>query len=136
LGGQVISGFSGVERVEYWLRRVEAGAPPVAYDDPTYRAAKWLPCELQPEPADWSAILPDGVASRDVMGFDPKTGRAKTWPLRYGMASWSVALRGLDPGAYEFRARAVDLNGFAQPEPRPILKSGKNAVEMHRFEIG
>jgi hypothetical protein len=29
----------------------------------------------------------------------------------------------------------VDGNGFAQPEPRPILKSGKNAVESHRFTV-
>ena len=34
----------------------------------------------------------------------------------------------LEPGSYEFRARAVDLNGFAQPAPRPYQKSGMNLV--------
>ena len=51
------------------------------------------------------------------------------------MISWSASLTGIDPGKYEFRARAVDLNDFAQPEPRPMLKAGKNAVEVHRFEV-
>ncbi len=44
-------------------------------------------------------------------------------------------LRGLKPGKYEVRARAVDLNGFAQPEPRPIQKTGKNGIQVRQFEI-
>jgi DMSO/TMAO reductase YedYZ molybdopterin-dependent catalytic subunit len=133
--GQVISGLSGVERVEYWLHRVEPGAKAITQDDETYRAAKWTPCELEAAPQDWSHILPAGISSKQVLGFDPRTGQPKTWPLRYSMISWSAALKNLKPGTYEFRARAVDLNGYAQPEPRPILKAGKNAVEMHRFEV-
>jgi hypothetical protein len=39
-----------------------------------------------------------------------------------------VRLDGLAPGRYELRTRAVDLNGFAQPEPRPYQKSGMNRV--------
>jgi hypothetical protein len=31
---------------------------------------------------------------------------------------------------YEFRARAVDLNGHAQPEPRSSARSGKNGVQV------
>jgi DMSO/TMAO reductase YedYZ molybdopterin-dependent catalytic subunit len=135
MSGRVISGLSGLERVEYWVRRVEPGAQPVIYDDPVYRAARWTPCELEPEPEDWSRVLPEGVSPRELLGFDKTTGRAKMWPLRYGMASWSIALRNLQPGAYELRVRAVDLNGFAQPEPRPMLKAGKNAVEAVHFEV-
>lgn len=48
--------------------------------------------------------------------------------MRYSWALWSVTLNNLQPGAYEFRVRTVDLNGFAQPEPRPYLKSGRNEV--------
>jgi hypothetical protein len=33
------------------------------------------------------------------------------------------------------RARTVDLNGFAQPEPRSIQKSGKNGIQVRRFEV-
>ncbi len=136
LSGLALSGLSGLQRVEYWLHRVEPGAPAVAQDDATYQAAQWTPCKLEGPPADWSKVLPSGVSSRKVLGFDPQTGRPATWPLRYSMISWTTTLRDLKPGKYEFRARAVDLNGFAQPEPRPIPKSGKNAVEVHRFEVG
>ena len=104
-------------------------------DDETYRVAKWLACELEAPPTDWAAILPRGILPKDVLGFDPQTGQPLTWPLRYSMISWSVTLNDLPPGNYEFRARAVDLNDFAQPEPRPMLKAGKNAVEVHRFTI-
>jgi len=135
LAGLALSGLSGLERVEYWLHRVEPGAPIVTQDDATYQAARWTPCQLEAAPADWSGILPSGVSSKTVLGFDPKTGRPATWPLRYSMISWTTTLRDLRPGKYEFRARAVDLNGFAQPEPRPIPKTGKNAVEVHRFEV-
>lgn len=62
-------------------------------------------------------------------------GKPTAWTLRYSMISRSAALRDLKPGKYEFRARAVDLNGFAQPEPRPIAKAGKNGVEVHKFEV-
>ncbi len=135
MNGLVLSGWSGLERVESWLHRVEPGAKPVTDDDETYRAAKWTPCELEAPPADWSAVLPAGVSSKEVLGFDRKTGQPLMWPLRYSMISWSATLKDLPPGKYEFRARAVDRNGFAQPEPRPIAKTGKNAVEVHRFEV-
>jgi DMSO/TMAO reductase YedYZ molybdopterin-dependent catalytic subunit len=135
LSGRVISGLSGLDRVEYWLHRFEPGAPAVVENDATFRAATWRKCDLEAPPANWSGILPAGVSPRDVLGFDSQTGQPKTWPLRYSMVSWSVGLGDLKPGNYEFRARAVDLNGFAQPEPRPVQKAGKNALEMHRFEI-
>lgn len=133
--GLVMSGLSGLKRVEYWLHRVEPGAPAVTQDDVTYRAAQWTPADLESPPADWRQVLPAGVAPKDLLGFDPATGRPLQWPLRYSMISWSAALKDLKPGKYEFRARAVDLNDFAQPEPRPILKSGKNGVDAVRFEV-
>lgn len=125
--GRVISGLSGLQRVEHLLRRIERG--PSATEE-------WTPCELEAPPSDWSRILPSDVSSRDVLGFDPRTGQPSTWPLRYSMISWSAVLKDLPPGHYEFQVRAVDLNGFAQPEPRPALKAGRNAVETHRFEVG
>ena len=135
MSGLALAGLSGLQRVESWLHRVEPDAKPVAQDDETYRAATWTPCELEAPPSDWSSVFPAGVSSKDVLGFDPKTGKPLMWPLRYSMISWSATLKDLKPGKYEFRARAVDLNGFAQPEPRPIAKAGKNAVEVHRFEV-
>lgn len=133
--GLALAGYSGLQRVEYWLHRLEPGAKPVVQDDESYRAAKWTPCELEQPPKDWSSVLPAGVSPKQLLGFDPQTGRPKSWPMRYSMVSWVATLANLKSGKYEFRARAVDLNGFAQPEPRPIPKTGKNAVEVHSFEV-
>jgi hypothetical protein len=135
MSGLVIAGYSGLQHVEQWLYRVEPGAEPVTENDETYGHAQWTPCVLQAPPADWSRIFPTGISSKDVLGFDMMTGQPATWPLRYSMISWFATLQDLKPGKYEFRVRAVDMNGFAQPEPRPIPKTGMNALEVHRFEI-
>ncbi|MBL9175593.1 MAG: molybdopterin-dependent oxidoreductase [Verrucomicrobiales bacterium] len=125
VGGLVISGLSGLQRVEYHL----GDGSPTAAGDP------WVEARLQGPPRDWRTILPEGVSSKTLLGFDRRTGRPLTWPLRYGMTSWSANLGKLKPGKYALRARAVDLNGFAQPEPRPNQKSGVNALELREFEV-
>ena len=126
-------GLSGLRRVEYWLR-VDATAA-LREDDPAWAAARWLPCELEPPPKNWGGTLPNGVLPNGVWGFDPKTGRPRDWPLRYSWGLWSVMLRDLKAGTYEVRARAVDLNDFAQPEPRPYPKSGRNEIQSRRFVV-
>ncbi len=126
IGGLVISGLSGLKRVEYSLSRNDAKADDVE---------QWAEAQLEAAPADWRSVLPAGVSARQVLGFNPQTGQPTAWPLRYSMISWSAALKGLAPGKYALRARAVDLNGFAQPEPRPIQKSGRNSLEAREFEV-
>ncbi len=133
--GVAISGLSGLKRVEYWLRRIEEGSGALADDDPAWESAQWTAGRLADPPDDWRSILPPGVPSKEVLGFDPKTGRPGTWPLRYSMVSWYAVVEGLGRGNYEVRARAVDMNEYAQPEPRPIQKTGKNAIQMRRFEV-
>ncbi|HKS38254.1 MAG TPA: molybdopterin-dependent oxidoreductase [Verrucomicrobiae bacterium] len=131
ISGLVISGLSGLKCVEYLLSRENSkpGAPT------EHDAGQWIECRLEDPPADWGTVLPAGVSSRQVLGFDPNTGRPATWPLRYSMVSWSVTLKGLAPGRCAVRARAVDLNGFAQPEPRPNQKAGVNALDAREFEV-
>jgi hypothetical protein len=46
-----------------------------------------------------------------------------------------VRLEGLERWAYEFRVRAVDLNGYAQPEPRPNPQSGIAEVPCRTFVV-
>lgn len=133
--GLAISGWSGLKRVEYWLRPSAGAGSELADDDPAWGQAIWIPCQLAEPPADWSSILPADVPASDVLGFDRKTGQPRMWPLRYGMVSWSARLSDLAPGKYEVRARTVDLNNFAQPEPRPQQKAGKNPVQMRRFVV-
>jgi hypothetical protein len=130
VSGLVISGLSGLKRVEYSLSRDS-----VKPDEPDAAAEQWNECQLEAPPADWSSVFPAAVSSKRVLGFDSRTGQPATWPLRYSMISWSATLKGLAPGKYAVRARAVDLNGFAQPEPRPNQKAGKNALELREFEV-
>ncbi len=133
--GVAISGMSGLKRVETWVRRVMGGQSEVNSNSPEWISAAWSPCRMDAPPADWGHVLPLGMSSKTVMGFDPATGRPKQWPLPYSTVGWTAAIEGLRPGSYEVRARSVDLNGYAQPEPRPYQKSGRNEVEVRRFRI-
>ncbi len=133
--GVVMCGPSGVRRVEFWVRRVEANSPALPDDAPELLRAAWTECPLDPQP-DWSRVMPDGVRPQDVLGFDRTSGKPQQWPMRYSVAPFAATVRGLAAGRYEFRARAVDLNGFAQPEPRPLQKTGKNGIQIRRFEVG
>lgn len=128
--GIAVVGMPGLKRLEYWIRP-DAGADGKLEDnDPAWQKAEWHPFEMVPPPDDWSAHLPKDVSSKDIWGFDPKTGKPKEWPLRYTVARWSLTLKDIKPGDYELRVRTVDLNGHAQPEPRPQLPTGRNAIPV------
>ncbi len=132
VGGWAVNGLSGLSHVETWLR--PAGPAVLKDEDPAWQTAVWQPAALDPQP-DWASVLPAGVSPKQVLGFDRQTGRPLSWPLRYSMVGFSTTLRDLKPGRYEVRARTVDLNGFAQPEPRDLQKSGKNGIQVRTFEI-
>jgi hypothetical protein len=129
LTGVAMVGWSGLRRVEYWLRADTGRHGQLDEDDLAWNKAHWKPCRLDPAPVDWSAHLPEGIRPHDVWGFDPSTGRPKDWPLRFSVANWSVTLTDLPAGAYEFRVRTVDLNGYAQPEPRANRQTGRNEIQ-------
>src|SRR3954469_17877043 len=74
LTGKVISGLSGVKRVECWVRRVEGNPAPLADDAPELLRGPWVQCALQPQP-DWNAVLPQGVDPKRLLGFDNVTGK-------------------------------------------------------------
>jgi DMSO/TMAO reductase YedYZ molybdopterin-dependent catalytic subunit len=127
--GTAMVGWSGLKRVEYWLRPDSGTHGRLAGEDPAWKTALWKPCTLTPPPEDWGGSLPAGVMPKDVWGFQSEAGTPKEWPMRFSVAHWIVTLKGLVPSAYEFRARAIDLNGYAQPEPRPYPKSGRNEIQ-------
>ena len=135
IAGTAMVGWSGLRRVEYWLRADAGNHGRLADDDPAWQNARWEPCTIAGPPADWGGALPNGVMPRDVWGFDPQTGRPREWPMRFSVAHWTATLRDLRPGGYEFRARTVDLNGIAQPEPRPYLKAGRNPIHVRQFMV-
>jgi hypothetical protein len=131
--GVAMAGWSGLKRVEYWLRPGRGAT--LADDDPAWQTAAWRPCELMSPPDDWDAMLPAGTSARQVWGFDRQSGRPKDWPLPFSTIPFSVRVDELQAGAYELRVRTVDLNGFAQPEPRPYLKSGRNQIPCQTFTV-
>jgi DMSO/TMAO reductase YedYZ molybdopterin-dependent catalytic subunit len=133
--GTAMAGWSGLKGVEYWLRPGSGEGGTLADDDPAWRTAVWRPCEIMPPPDDWDAILPAGTTSKEVWGFDLATGKPRSWPLLFSMVPWTARLAGLKPGSYEFRVRTVDLNGFAQPEPRPYQKSGMNRIPCRTLVV-
>jgi DMSO/TMAO reductase YedYZ molybdopterin-dependent catalytic subunit len=135
VSGTAMVGWSGLKRVEYWLRPDMGTHGHLDEDDPAWQSARWEPCPITPPPSDWGGNLPEGVMPHDVWGFDRTSGRPKEWPLRFSLAPWSVELKGLQPGAYELRARTVDLNGYAQPEPRTYQKSGLNLVQCKQIMV-
>lgn len=134
LQGTCMVGLPGLSRVEYWLRTGTGGDAKLADDDPAWKSARWQAGTLEPPPRNWGGGLPDGVLPKDVWGFD-EHGRPKEWPLPYSYALWNVTLRNLEPGSYELRVRTVDRNGFAQPEPRPYQKSGRNGIQCKQFTV-
>ena len=78
VGGLAIAGLSGLESVEIWWRSAEGQEAVLADDDPAWESARWERADLEREPADWNTILPAGMASRDILGFDPASGRTST----------------------------------------------------------
>jgi DMSO/TMAO reductase YedYZ molybdopterin-dependent catalytic subunit len=133
--GTAMVGWSGLRRVEYWLRPATGADIRLADDDPAWKSAVWRPCDVMPPPDDWDSLLPRGTSPKEVWGFDPRTGKPKDWPLLFSTVPWTVRLTALAPGSYELRARTVDLNGFAQPEPRVYQKSGMNLVPCQTFAV-
>jgi DMSO/TMAO reductase YedYZ molybdopterin-dependent catalytic subunit len=133
--GTAISGWSGLSRVEYWLRQGTGAQGPLPLDDPAWNSAVWHPCKVSAPPDDWETVLPAGTAPGAIWGFDQKTAKPKAWPLAFSTVTWRATLEGLQQGTYEFRARTLDLNGFAQPQPRPYQKSGMNLVPCQRVVV-
>ncbi len=133
--GTAMVGLPGLKRIEYWLRPTAGAHGQLEADDPAWRNARWIPCTIAPPPKDWGGTLPGGTLPRDVHGFDPKTGQPREWPMRYSWAYWTATLDKLAAGTYEFRVRTVDKHDFAQPEPRPYPKSGRNDVQMRTIAV-
>jgi DMSO/TMAO reductase YedYZ molybdopterin-dependent catalytic subunit len=134
--GIAVVGASGLERVEYWLRKDQGTHGVLTPDDPAWATAEWKEIRLPPAlPGDWATPLPGGKPPEGVHFLESPGGGAKVWPLPFSWVPWTVRLENLPPWAYEFRVRAVDPNGFAQPEPRPNNQSGIADVPCRTFVV-
>jgi hypothetical protein len=131
--GSAMVGWPGLERVEYWLRPAAGDPIPLPDDSPAWRVARWQPCAIDPPPTEWTG-LSDDVLPRDVHGFGAD-GRPREWPIRFTYALWSLTLTDVPVGRHELRVRTIDRNGFAQPEPRPLQRSGQNRIQTKIVEF-
>ena len=60
-------------------------------------------------------------------------GAPLQWPMHYTIVHWAALLPGLPAGSYDLCCRTIDGNGIAQPMPRPLLRTGFNAI--HRVTL-
>jgi DMSO/TMAO reductase YedYZ molybdopterin-dependent catalytic subunit len=136
LRGVAVVGASGLKRIEYWIRPDQGTHGELASDDPAWGKAQWRNASLAHQPPEHLGQgLPKQQFPEGVHFLDPASGRPRMWPLPFSWVPWEVRLERLEPGAYEFRARAVDLNDFAQPEPRPNPQSGIADIPCMMFVV-
>ena len=116
LNGIAQVGVSGLARVEYWVRST-ADQGFDAERDPNCTTGDWQAAEILGPPVD-----------RASLGLTLRVQREE-WPLRFTFVRWRATLPLLAAGEYELRCRSVDLNGVAQPMPRPFPKSGRAEIQ-------
>ena len=76
---------------------------------------QWKDAAILPPSAEWGSDKPN------------------TWPLRYTYTHWAALVDPLPSGSYELACRTIDLNGIAQPLPRPFPRTG--VTEIHRVPL-
>ena len=93
--GRAVVGLPGLKSVQYWLRPDTGGNGKLADDDPAWQGAVWQVVYYR------SSALMTGRATcrpafrlKEIWGFDPQTGKPKSWPLRHSVATWTMTLEG------------------------------------------
>jgi DMSO/TMAO reductase YedYZ molybdopterin-dependent catalytic subunit len=130
LTGMAQVGVSGLAKVQYCVHSQKDSWPA---DDPYWARADWKDAAILPAPANWGGGLAGGKLPANTSQIDPKTGKPLQWPMRYTIVHWAALLPGLAPGSYDLCCRTIDLNGIAQPMPRPLLRTGVTAI--HRVTV-
>ncbi|MEX0675828.1 MAG: molybdopterin-dependent oxidoreductase [Pirellulales bacterium] len=126
LTGYAQVGIGGLSKVQVWIHPSGEAWPA---GDPYFGTAPWRDMEILPPPEHWGGNLSGDKIPNPTLGFDPDSGRPRSWPMRLCKAHWAGVHPGLSPGKYTLRSRAVDAGGHAQPMPRPFRKSGHAAIE-------
>lgn len=131
LSGFAQVGASGLSRVEYCVLPDEKRGEG---DETSLEQAEWKRAEILPPPASWGG----GVGKLPAMlplQFDPATGKPRTWPLRNTIVHWAALAPGLRRGNYTLCCRTIDANGIAQPMPRPLPRTGANAIQRSPLAV-
>ncbi|MEP6757324.1 MAG: molybdopterin-dependent oxidoreductase [Chthonomonadales bacterium] len=119
-------GISGITRVQVSVVPTKS---PMPADDPYLKSLPWQDAQILACPQVWGGGLPAGSLPRGTIGFTPDGGFPVSWPMRYSIAHWAIAIKDLKPGSYDLRCRTIDAHGIAQPMPRPLPKSGVNYID-------
>ena len=67
--------------------------------------------------------------------MDPVKGTPLQWPMRYTIAHWAALVPGVPAGSYEIVCRTLDKNGIPQPLPRPLPRTGANALHVEMLAV-
>jgi DMSO/TMAO reductase YedYZ molybdopterin-dependent catalytic subunit len=126
-------GIGGLSKVQVWLHPDDKELPT---GDAHFTSAPWQDAQILPPPNTWGGELPGDRVPTGTLGFEPDTGRPRTWPMRLGKVHWAALLPGVPAGKYTLRSRAIDDQGHAQPMPRPFRKSGHAAIEEVNLAVG
>jgi hypothetical protein len=124
-------GLAGLSKVQVWVQDNAASTLP---DDGIFADAPWTEARILESPKDWGAV-PEGKIPADTLGFDPKTGQPRQWPMPLTKVYWAALLPVLRAGHYTLRCRTIDAHGAAQPMPRPFRKSGSCAIESRDITV-
>ncbi len=130
LTGLAQVGLSGLAKVQYCVHSQKDPSPG---DDASWTNADWKDAAILPPPEDWGGGLPGGKLPSGTSQIDPKTGKPLQWPIHYTIVHWAALLPGLPAGSYDLCCRTIDLNGIAQPMPRPLPRTGVTAI--HRVAL-
>ncbi|HYW80865.1 MAG TPA: molybdopterin-dependent oxidoreductase, partial [Thermoguttaceae bacterium] len=83
-------GMSGLKKVQVWLH---PEGDPLPGGDPYFTKADWQDAEVLGPPEHWGSAVPDGKLPPIPNQIESETGKPHTWPLRYTLAHWAIALR-------------------------------------------
>jgi len=137
VSGVLTSGRTPASHLEYWVRgpdpKLGGRVAPLSANNPEFVAGPWVRFEIPPPP-NLAEVLPAGTAPSQLFGVTA-AGVPSRWPLPFSFIAWQVPVTLAQPGFYEIYARAVDVAGNAQPEPRPYYKSGRNSVDRRRVHV-
>jgi hypothetical protein len=129
LTGLALVGISGIAKVQYC---VHAQTEPWPADDPYWTKADWKDAAILTPPANWGGGLPGGKLPPNTAQVNAG-GAPLQWPMRFNVCHWAALLPALPAGSYDLCCRTIDGNGIAQPMPRPLLRTGANAI--HRVTL-
>jgi len=127
LTGLAQVGMSGLSKVQYCVRSQNNPWPE---HDPYLTKGDWKEATILPPPQHWGGGLPEGKLPAVPTQINPATGKPHVWPIRYTIVHWAALLGPLPAGKYDLCCRTIDANGLAQPMPRPLPKTGANAIQQ------